>query len=143
MSKNDYSEKKIIMQLTERMFQHRKTLGLTQGEVAELLGKTEKTYQRCESAGSGLSNFLDIQKVFKVLQFSTTEVIDLLKLPPLTLKEVEEHYQDEETLKSIRENSICSFLRQTCGKLESTTIEKMLCILLKEYLKRKRYTFDD
>lgn len=140
MSEIDYLKKereKIIERLTEQMLQHRKALGLKQGEVAELLDKPEKTYQRWESTGSGLSIFFDIQNIFKVLHFSTTEIVNILGLSPLTSSEIEELYQDEEILKSIREKSICSSIRQKCGEMQSITIEKLLCILLKEYLKRK------
>jgi len=34
--------------LRQQMFLHREKLGLKQREVAELLGKSEKTYQRLE-----------------------------------------------------------------------------------------------
>lgn len=129
----------IIKRLIEQMFQHRERLGLTQKQAAELLGKSEKTYQRWESSGDGLSNFFDIQNIFKILQFSTTEIINVLGLPPLTLNEVEELYQDEETLKSLRENSVYSFISKKCDGLESITIEKLLYILSKEYFKRKGY----
>lgn len=136
-------KEKILKQLTEQMLKHRETLKLTQKEVSELLGKPEKTYQRWESTGSGLSAFSDIKNIFKVLKFSTIEIINLLELQSLTLGEVKELYQNEETLKDIRENTICSYTRQTCGKLESITIEQLLCILLKEYFKRKGHIFDD
>lgn len=134
MIENNYlKNEEIKKRLTEQMLQHRETLGLRQGKVAELLDKSEKTYQRWESTGDGLSDFFDIQNIFRVLQFSTTEIINLLELPTLTPNEIKELYQDEETLKSIQEDVI----RQKCGKMQSITIEKLLCILLKEYLKRK------
>lgn len=140
MSKNnDLKKEVIIKRLTERMFQHRSTSGLSQKDAAESLGKSEKTYQRWESDGSGLSDIFNILNVFRVLHFSTTEMIEVLGLPPLELSEIKELYQDDETLKSIQENSIYTFVRKTCGGMESITIEKLLCVLLKEYFKRKGY----
>lgn len=129
----------IIKRLIEQMFQHRERLGLTQKQAAELLTTSEKAYQRWESCGNGLSDFFVIQNIFKILEFSTTEIISVLGLPPLTLNEVKELYQDEETLKGIRENTLYSYIRQKCDKLESITIEKLLYILSKEYFKRKGY----
>lgn len=138
MKKMEYLGKKEIRnRLKEKMLQHRDKLGLKQREVAELLDKDEKTYQRLESTGNGLSDFFDIQNIFRVLEFSTTDIIDVLGFPPLTLNEIKELYQDEETLKSIRENGICSSIRQTCNKMENITIEKLLYILLIEHLKRR------
>ena len=127
----------ITKRLTQQMFLHRKKLGLKQHEVAELLGKSEKTYQRLESTGRGLSDIFDILEIFQVLHFSTTEIVNVLGLPPLTLSEITEVYQDEETLKSIRENSICSAIRQTCGEMETSTIERLIFTLMKEQCERK------
>lgn len=139
MSKNNYFEKtEIAKRLTEQMHSHRKKLKLKQREVAELLGKSEKTYQRLES--TGLSDIFDILKIFQVLHFSTTEIINVLGLPPLTLSEIAKLYQDEETLKSIQENGICSCICQMCGKMEINTIERLIYILMKELLKKKGIT---
>ena len=115
--------------LRQQMFLHREKLGLKQREVAELLGKSEKTY--------GLSDIFDILEIFQVLHFSTTEIVNVLGFPPLTLSEVTELYQDEEILKSIRENAICSTIRQTCGKMETSTIERLIFTLMKEQCQRK------
>lgn len=140
MSTNNHLEKdKIIKRLTEQMFKNRKELKLTQEKVAELLGKSEKTYQRLESTGCGLSDFFTILNIFQVLQFSTIEIIEVLGLPPLTLSQIKELYQDEDTPKSIQENSICSSISQICAKMDSSTLEKLFCTLMKEYLKRKRF----
>ncbi len=130
-------EEKIKERLTKTMYKRRKELKLKQREVAGLLGKEEKTYQRLESTGNGLSNFFDILDIFRVLHFSVNDIIYVLELPPLTLREIEELYQDEETLKNIREKGIHSSIRQTCGKMETITIERVLCTLMAEYLKRK------
>lgn len=89
MKKMEYLGKKEIRnRLKEKMLQHRDKLGLKQREVAELLDKDEKTYQRLESTGNGLSDFFDIQNIFRVLEFSTTDIIDVLGFPPLTLNEI-------------------------------------------------------
>lgn len=142
MDKYNSSEKeKITGRLTEQMRHHRKALGLTQGKAAELLGRPEKTYQRWESTGEGLSDFFVILDIFRVLRFPTTEIIGMLGLPPLTESEVKEYYRDEKTLKSIQDNGIYSAVCQNCGGLGSITIEKLLCVLLKEYLKRKGHKF--
>lgn len=130
---NGFRKEEIRKRLTEQMLQHREKLGLSQGKAAELLGKSEKTYQRWESTGNGLSDFFEIQNIFHVLHFSTTEIINLLELPALTPSEIKGLYQGEDTLKGIQEDII----RQKCGGMQSTTIEGLLCILLKEYLKRK------
>ena len=130
-------EEKIKERLTKTMYKRRKELKLKQREVAGLLGKEEKTYQRLESTGNGLSDFFDILDIFRVLHFSVNDIIYVLELPPLTLREIEELYQDEETLKNIREKGIHSSIRQTCGKMETITIERVLCTLMAEYLKRK------
>ena len=130
-------EEKIKERLTETMFKRRKELKLKQREVAELLGKDEKTYQRLESTGNGLSNLFDILDIFRVLHFSIKDIIYVLELPPFTLSEIKELYQDEETLKSIRENGIYSSICQTCGKMGTITIERVICTLMGEYLKRK------
>ncbi len=137
----DYSLKReeIIRRLTGQMFQHRDTLGLQQKEVAHFLNKSDKTYQRWESTGNGLSDIFDLLTIFRVLQFSTTEIIDVLGLPPLTLNEVKGLYQDEETIRGIRENTVYSFISKECSRMQTNTIEKLLCVLLKEYLKKKGY----
>lgn len=136
---NHLEKEKIRNRLTETMFKCRNELKLKQREVAELLGKDEKTYQRLESTGNGLSNFFDILDIFHVLNFSYQDFIYVLELPPLTLSEIEELYQDEEILKSIREKGIHSSIRQICGKMETITIERLLCTLLVEFLKRRGF----
>ena len=144
MTEKNYSEEEIKKRLTEQMVQHRdEKLKLTQKEAADLLYTSEKTYQRWESSGKGLSDFFVIQNIFRTLHFSTSEIINVLGLPPLTLNEVKELYQDKETLKSLQENSIYSFVRQKCDKWEDITIEKLFFVLLKEYFKRKGYKWGD
>lgn len=141
MSKDSFLEKdEITKRLTEEMLHRREALRLKQREVAELIVKSEKTYQRLESTGKGISDIFEILKIFQVLHFSTTEIINVLGLPPLTLSEIAELYQDGETLKSIRENGICSSIRQMCGEMEINTIERLILILMKEYFKKKGTT---
>ena len=96
MTEKNYSEEEIKKRLTEQMVQHRdEKLKLTQKEAAELLATSEKTYQRWESSGKGLSDFFVIQNIFRTLHFSTTEIINVLGLPPLSLSEAKELCQDE------------------------------------------------
>lgn len=136
---NRLEKEKIRKRLTETMFKCRNELKLKQREVAERLEKEEKTYQRLESTGSGLSNFFDMLDIFHVLHFSIQDVVYVLELPPLTLSEIEKLYQDEKILKSIQEKGIYSSIRQICGEMETITIERLLCTLLTEYLKRRGF----
>jgi len=141
MCEKNYLEKEEIRKrLCEKMLKRREKLELHQSEVAESLGKSEKTYQRWESTGTGLSNLFDVLSIFRVLQFPLTDIIYVLGLPPLTLSEAEELYQDEETLKRIRESSIYSAVRQACGGMENITVEKLLDTLMAERLRRKNNT---
>ncbi len=138
MSKNSCSENKEIRnRLRNKMVQRREKLKLHQSDVAELLDRSEKTYQRWESDGDGLSNLFTVLNIFRVLQFSLTDILYVLGLPPLTLREIKELYQDEETLKSIRESSINATIRQACGEMETITIEKLLDTLMAAHLRRK------
>ena len=75
--------------LREALHQHREKLGLGQVRVADSLGISPSTYQRWES-GQSLTDIFKLLKVFRTLKFTTTEVIDLLGLPPLTADELEE-----------------------------------------------------
>ncbi len=138
MSKNSCSENKEIRnRLCNTMRERRTELGFSQKEAAHLLDRDEKTYQRWESDGDGLSNLFVVLNIFRVLQFSLTDIIYVLGLPPLTLREIEELYQDEEMLKNIRESSLYSYIKQTRGGMETITIEKLLDTLMAEHLRRK------
>lgn len=109
---------------------------LSQFDVANAVGKSLDTYQRWEYTGKGLTNIFILLSVFQTLDFSITEIIDILGLPPLTLSEIKAIYQDEGTLKSIKENGICSAIRENCRHMEDFTWERLLVILLKEHSKR-------
>ncbi len=69
--------------LQEQLRKHCKKLNLTQENVAKLLNISPKNYQHWESPGYGLVNIFNILGVFQALDFSVTETIDVLGLPPL------------------------------------------------------------
>lgn len=123
--------------LKKQLKNHRKDiLHLSQEKVAELLYKSEKTYQRWESTGQ-LSNIYDILNALQVLQFSTAEIIKLFELPPLTLDELKEvNMIDGEGLKNLKEDALCSYMRNYCENMNELYIEKLICILIEERLKR-------
>ena len=127
--------------LKEQLYTHRNNLNLKQAEVARMLDKSEKTYQRWESTGNGLSNIQDILKLFEVLEFSTSTVIKLLNLPPLTYDEIRDIVTDIHTLKSIKEEGVYSHIRNNCSNMDNVTIEKLLVILQTEHLERYNRRF--
>lgn len=127
---------KFQRELPVELYSRRRNLSLTQAEVAELLDKSEQTYQRWESTGNGLSNIQDILRVFEVFKFSTSTVIKLFNLPPLTLDELKDIVPDADTLKCIKEEGICAYIDNNCGDMDNLTIEKLLVILHTEHLKR-------
>ena len=101
-----------------------------------MVGKSLDTYQRWESSGQRLTDIFSLLNVFQTLEFSTTEIIDVLGLPPLTFSEIKAIYQDEDTLKSIKENGICSAMHKKCSGMDEFTLERLLAILLQEHSKR-------
>lgn len=123
-------------ELKQQLRQHRKKGNLTQLNVADAVGVSLDTYHRWESTGQHLTDIFTLLNVFQVLDFSTTEIIDVLGLPPLTLNEVKSIYQDEDTLKHIKEKGICSAMRENCPDMDDFTLEKLLSILLNEHSKR-------
>lgn len=140
MGKETYlDEKAITEQLKVQLREHRKKLGLPQWRVAQQTGNAEKTYQHWESTGEGLSNMFTILKLFQVLGFSTAEIIDVLGLPPLTLNDIGTIWQDEGTLKRIKEDGIYPYVRMNCGTMDCVTIEKLLDVLTAERLRRRKY----
>lgn len=137
MKKNTYLDPELLQEkLSKKLYNHREKLKLTQRSVAYSLGKSESTYQRWEATGKGLTNIFDILKVFRVLDFSVTEIIEILGLPNLKLDEIKNIYSDEDTLKSIKEAGIYSYLRKNCTDIKDITIEKLLDILCEEHHKR-------
>lgn len=132
----EYSELELQEKLKGQIREHRKKRKLSQLNVANAVGKSVDTYQRWEYTGKGLTNIFILLSVFQTLNFSITEIIDILGLPPLTLSEIKTIYQDEGTLKSIKENGICSAIRENCHHMDDFTLERLLVILLKEHSKR-------
>ena len=126
---------KIIKQIES----HRKKLGLTQQDVADVIGKDVKTYQRFESTGNGSFNVFDILDIFKALDFYTIEIIDSLGLPSLELSEVKSIYRDKNTLKSIEESGICRYVSEQSADMDDFTIASLLDILSRENLKRHQH----
>ena len=134
--KNSRTEFKI--RIRKCLYARRKELKLKQREMAQRLGKSEKTYQRWESTGEGLSDILEVLEVFRKLKFSTLEIADVLGLPPIELDEIKERYQDEAILTSIRESSIYIYLRDNCSSVNDVLLEKLLDVITAERLKRRR-----
>lgn len=122
--------------LSKQLLDHREKHKLSQCDVADAVGKSRDTYQRWESSGKCLTDIFSLLKVFEVLDFSTTEIIDVLGLPHLTLSEVKEIYQDEDLLKSIKGNGIYSAMRKNCPDIDDFTLQKLLVLFLEECLKR-------
>ena len=115
MKNEKISRTELQKRIREHLYARRKELKLKQREIAQMLGKSEKTYQRWESTGKGLTDILEVLEVFRKLKFSTFEMVDVLGLPPIELDEIKERYQDEAILTSIRESSIYIYLRDNCS----------------------------
>lgn len=139
MKKQYIQQEPFEKRISEKLREHREKLNLRQLDVANSLHKARSTYQCWETTGKRLTNVHDLLKAFQVLGFSTTEVIDVLGLPPLKLSEIESIYQDEETLKSIKDDSICLCMRNNCKDMPDFTIERLLDTLFAERLKRHRH----
>lgn len=122
--------------LKRQLFEHRTKLKLSQLDVADAVGRSRDTYLRWEKYGQRLTDIFKLLSVFQVLEFSTTEIINVLGLPPLTLSEMKAIYQDEDTLKNIKENGIYSAMRENCPDMEDFILEKLLALLFKEHSKR-------
>lgn len=136
MKNEDLEQKLFEKRLKEQLHQHRQKRNITQLDVASMVGVSHDTYQRWESTGQRLTNIFSLLSVFQALHFSTTEIIDVLGLPPLTLNEIKAIYQDEDTLKSIKENGICSAMRENCPDMKDFTLERLLAIFFGEHSKR-------
>lgn len=125
-------EERIKKQLREK----RKKSKLTRIDVADRVGKSTETYRRWESQGKRLTCIYDLERVFQVLNFSTTEIIHLLDLPPLTLEEIKTMTETEEELKEVKESGIYFYIKKHCADMGAVTISKLITILLEE-LERK------
>ena len=135
-NQNDNLEKKFQERLKEQIREHRKRQKLRQLDVANALGVSLDTYQHWEKPSQSLTNISDILSVFRELDFSTAEIIDVLGLAPLTPSEVKAVCQDEDTLKCIKGNTIYAAVREKCPDMDVFTLEKLLILLLDEHSKR-------
>lgn len=122
--------------LKELLRGHRTKQNLRQSDVADAVGKSLDTYQRWESSGQCLTDIYSLLNVFRALDCSTAEIIDVLSLPPLRPSEVIDVCQDEDTLKSIKENGIYSVMRKECPGIDNLTLKKLLHLLVGELFKR-------
>lgn len=138
MDNTDQSKRNLQARLSNVLYEHRTALGKTRLTIAYKIGKSEKTYQRWESTGKGLTDIFDILHLFKILNISTGEIIALLGLPPLSQKDVETLYQDEAIQNEIKSSGIYRYLRDHCAKLSDITVEKLLDVITEERLKRRR-----
>lgn len=136
LTNQESPEEQFKQRLREALRQHRKELGLTQVKTAELFHIASSTYERWESDKSPTCIF-SLLDVFRTLKFTTTEVIDLLGLPPLTADELEEISPDEETLKRLKGESIYTYVRRNCKEMTDFTIDKLLILLLDEEHSRR------
>lgn len=134
-----YSKRKLQERLGDALRKHRIALGKTQLAIALEIGKSEKTCQRWESTGKGLTDIFDILHLFEVLKIPTGEIVTLLGLPPLSQKDVEILYQDEAIQNEIKSSGIYRYLRDHCAELDDITIEKLVDVITEERLKRRRY----
>ena len=131
-------EQKLIERLKEAFYKHRDTLKLTQQEVADMLGKDIKTYQKMEAKGNGLTVIFNVLDTFHVLEIPTSEIIQLLELPPLNPSEIKNMCTDKAALKDMGENEICSYVVRQCADLDDATIATLLNILSSENLRRHK-----
>ena len=135
--KNEYlEEKEIQKRLSEQLNIRRGKLGFSQVKVAMLLKKSQSTYQRWETRGQNLPNVSDLLKVFRILDFSLTEIMEVLGLPRPDADELKKLCQDENIEKAIKEASLYSYVRKNCPDLGDMEIEKLLDTLFAERLKR-------
>ncbi|GAB6955714.1 helix-turn-helix transcriptional regulator [Mediterraneibacter glycyrrhizinilyticus] len=125
-------EERIKKQLRE----NRKKSKLTPVDVADRVGKSTDTYRRWESRGKHLTCIYDLAEVFKALNFTTTEIIHLLDLPPLTFEEIKAMTETEEMLEEVKESGIYFYIKKQCADMKIVTISKLLVILAEE-LERK------
>ena len=124
--------------LKNQLPKHRKKLNLSQLRVALSLKKTQSTYQRWEATGENLTNIFALLKVFRILNFSFTEIVEMLELPQPNMDELKEFYQDENIEKTIKEMGLLSYVRNNCINMNDMLIEKLLDILFAERLKRRK-----
>lgn len=129
LSKETFEEK-----ISKKLREHRNNLNLTKLKVAQDVCKSFKTYERWEK--EGVRNIHDLIKLFQVLKFTTTEVIDLLELPPLKADDLKKIFSDEDALKRIKVDGFCLYVHDKCTYMDDFTLEKLIDILFAERLKR-------
>ncbi len=122
--------------LKEQLRKHRNKKNLHYLDVANAIGKSYDTYYRWENTGQHLTDIFSLLSVFRTLDFSTSEIIDVLGLPPLTSCEAKTICQHEDMLESIKENGIYLAMCKKCPDMDDFTWGKLLVLLLEEYLKR-------
>ena len=127
---------KLEERIKHQLREHREKRKLTLFDVAERVGKSMETYRRWESQGKHLTCIYDLAEVFRVLDFSTAEIIHLLDLPPLTLEEIETVSETQEMLTEVKERGVYFYIKEHCADMETVTISKLITILLEE-LERK------
>lgn len=135
-NKKQNLEQELQTKLKRKLREHRKKQNLTQLQVANALGISLDTYQHWEKPSKPLTNIYDILSVFQVLEFSVTEIMEVLGFPPLTSSEIRAVCQDEDTLKRIQGNTIYSAVRKECPDMDDFTLVKLLVLLSGENLKR-------
>ena len=94
--------------LKDQLLKHRDKLNLSQLWVAMSLEKSQSTYQRWEATGENLTNIFTLLKVFRILKFSFTEIVEMLELPQPNMDELKELYQDENIEKTVKEMGLLS-----------------------------------
>lgn len=127
---------RIMERLKTEIRERRRDLHLTQAQVGRSLNKSEKGYQRTENEGVGLSDIFKLLEILYLLEFSTSEIINLLELPPLKPSEIKDICQDEDALGSIQENELCCYIGEHCTDMDTATIASLLEILSIENRKR-------
>lgn len=124
--------------LKDQLPKHRDKLNLSQLGVAVSLKKSQTTYQRWEATGEGMTNIFILLKVFRILNFSFTEIMEMFELSQPNMDELIEFYQDENIEKTVKEMGLLSYVRNNCTDMNDMLIEKLLDILFAERLKRHK-----
>lgn len=135
---DEHFTKRFQDRLKDQLSKHRNKLNFSQLKVAMALEKSQSTYQRWESTGENLTNIFDLLKIFRMLNFSFTEIIEMLELPQPNMDELNEFYKDENIEKTIKEMGLTSYVRKNCTDMGDMQIEKLLDILFAERLRRRK-----
>lgn len=133
--KQEFQEE-VQKRLKEQIRERRIKQNLRQIDVANALGISLDTYQNWEKHDRSLTDIFSILSVLLVLDFSTADIVDVLGLAPLTLREIKNVCQDEDTLKNIQGNTVYSVMREKCPDLDDFTLERVHYLIMGEHLKR-------